>query len=150
MSEVPKIMNRPTAATFDDLIAAYGWVSASGLFENTAYICRRTGRVYRDSSESGVVEELPKDIDDDSKYIAVPSKRDLDLGNPLVFAFMEEHLGNDLASVEGFFERPGAYGKFKSLLERRGELQHWYEYEERAVRAALEEWVEQNHLPVQR
>lgn len=33
------------------------------------------------------VEELPDDLEDSERYIAIPDKRELDLGKPLVLTF---------------------------------------------------------------
>lgn len=42
-----------------------------------------------------------------------------------------------------------AYSRFKSLLEQRGQLQNWYQYEEAAVEEALREWCAANDLQLE-
>jgi hypothetical protein len=50
----------------------------------------------------------------------------------------------DYDTVADFFARRGAYARFKDLLQRRGMLERWYEFEERATDAALLAWCEEN------
>lgn len=54
-----------------------------------------------------------------------------------------------LAAAEEIFRSRGAYGRFKSLLDRANQLEAWHRYEEQAVENALREWCEENELPVQ-
>jgi hypothetical protein len=42
--------------------------------------------------------------------------------------------------VYEIFRRKGAYSRFKDLVERRGKLQQWYEYEENRKKEALRLW----------
>ena len=91
-------------------------------------------------------DELPEDIEDGSIYIEVPHKRDLDLGKNLVLNFTDERLPESSATVASFFHQRGAYGRFKDLLERKGMLEAWYEYEAQAVEQALRTWSEENGL----
>ena len=70
----------------------------------------------------------------------MPHKQDLDLGNRLVFHFVEEHLPDSYESVRDIFRRKGAYSRFRDLLEQHGRVDDWYRYEERATEAALREW----------
>lgn len=136
-------------SSFEDLLNAVDWVSISAAGQNAAYVNRTTGQVYwvGDAIDDDV--ELPDDLEDGSQYIAVPDKRDLDLGRPLVFQFAREHLSaGDLDKVFAMFKRPGAYARFKDLLERRDQLQAWYTYEAQAMHSALAEWVRDNALPI--
>jgi hypothetical protein len=48
--------------------------------------------------------------------------------------------------VATFFRKRGAYGRFKDLLERKGLLEAWYEYEAQAVEQALRTWSAENGL----
>ncbi|RYF17995.1 MAG: hypothetical protein EOO30_05410 [Comamonadaceae bacterium] len=117
--------------------------------EAEAYVSRVTGRVFMStaSGEFGDAEdELPQDIGDETLYAPVPGKHDLDLGKPLVFRFVREHLPEAQERVERIFGRRGAYGQFKSLLEGAGSLEAWYEFEANAVEAALREWAGEQGL----
>ena len=84
-------------------------------------------------------EELPEDIDDE-KYISIPHKRELDLGKPLVLDFAVEFLPDDYNEVRDIFSRRGAYRRYKDLLVRRGALDLWYDFSDKAEEAALRQW----------
>jgi RIO-like serine/threonine protein kinase len=58
----------------------------------------------------------------------------------LVLTFAEAELTEDLEYVYEIFRRKGAYSRFKDLVERRGKLQQWYEYEENRKKEALRLW----------
>ncbi|MFI8747368.1 hypothetical protein ACIGKL_19685 [Pseudomonas sp. NPDC077186] len=137
-------MNTPLK--LDDLLAAYEWVSAGEVStaDAAAYVCRTTGQVYW--SGEGIDEALPEDIDDDSRYAAVPGKRDFDLGRPLVMRFVAEQMPESYNLVREYFHKRGAYSRFKSLLERAGRLEAWYRYEEAATEAALRDWCREQDL----
>ncbi len=139
-----EIVNEPTKLT--ELVDAFEWVSAGELFENTAYVHRESGRIYLASSENEVDEELPEDIEDDTLYLAVPNKRELDLGNRLALRFAEKLSPGSYELVDGYFHKKGAYARFKDLLDRQGRLEEWYQYEAMAVEQALREWCEENGL----
>ena len=85
-------------------------------------------------------------ISDEDKYIQLPSKRELDLGVPLVMDFVRQVLPRDFDDVSDMFDRRGAYGRFKQLLTRRGALQQWYDFEQQATERALREWCELNSI----
>ena len=107
-----------------------------------AYVSRVTGTVHW--SGEGVDGELPEDIEDESLYIAVPHKSELDLGRSLALRFVEEHLPRSRETVYGFFRKRGAYSHFKSLLEHAGQLEAWRLYEQAATEKALREWCAEN------
>ena len=71
------------------------------------------------------------------KYIAIPDKRDLDLGKPLVLDFAREFLPVDYDEVRHIFSRRGAYRRYKGLLVRRRALDQWYDFSNKAEEAAL-------------
>ena len=93
-------------------------------------------------------DELPDDIEDDEKYIALPDKRELGLGKPLVLDFAREFLPNDFDEVRYIFSKKGAYPKFKALLARRSAVDRWYEFESKATERALRSWCELNSIAV--
>lgn len=91
-------------------------------------------------------EEVPQDLYDSDDYLLLPQKRDLGLGNNLVFDFVDEQLPEQYDAVDRIFSRRGAYGRFKDLLEGLDKLEAWYKYEEEATRKAIIEWCEQEGL----
>jgi Uncharacterised protein family (UPF0158) len=130
-----------------ELRDAFDFVSAGEASDNSAYISLDTGRIYWRSTAADLEEEdLPNDIDDSDRYLAVPSQRELDLGRRLALAFVAEELPDDYDTMTGFFRRRGAYGRFKSLLETRGRLERWYDFEARAIDAALRGWCAEHGI----
>ena len=90
-------------------------------------------------------EELPDDIDDE-KYISIAGRRELDLGKPLVLSFAREFLVDDYDEVGQIFSRRGAYRRYKELLVRRGALEPWYDFSNKAEETALREWCAENGI----
>jgi hypothetical protein len=136
----------PTPVKLDELLDAYDWISSASVasFDCNAFVHRMTGVVVWVGD--GVDDELPEDIDDGSTYLAVPDKSELGLGRSLALQFAEEYLPASFDRVRQFFGRPGAYGRFKDLLERAGLLEAWYAFEREAVATALRAWCVENDL----
>ena len=132
------------AIKFDDIEQAFFFVSAMPHFTNSAYLNKETGEIYYES-EYGDSDELPEDIDDD-KYIGIPHKNDLDLGKKLVMEFIAQHLPEDLNEVYEIFQRKGAYSRYKDLLEKRGFLEEWYNYENQQTESTLRSWCAENDI----
>ena len=128
---------------YDDLEMA---VEFASLGESEAYICVETGQIYLSSDAVDV--ELPDDLDEEGKYLVVPSKRDLGLGKPLVLDFVADRLPGDRESVNSYFRSRGAYSKYKALLEERKILEQWYEYEQESTKQALLSWCQEHAIDV--
>ncbi len=109
-----------------DLESAYEFVSCNSPSANSAYIERGTERIYYHSDYGDNIEELPDDIDDGEKYIAVPHKNDLDLGRELVYDFVSEYLPEEYDQVRDIFSHRGAYSRFKDFLEYHDMLKVWH------------------------
>ena len=125
--------------SFSELRLAFEFVSSGGMGENEAYLDRHSGKIYWHSEFGDNDEELPDDIDNE-KYIAIPDRRELDLGKPLVLEFAREFLPDDYDEVRHIFNRRGAYRRYKDLLVRRGAVERWYDFSNKAEDAALREW----------
>jgi hypothetical protein len=138
--------------SFKDLLEAFEFVGVSGsLGENLAFLDRRTGKIYWHSEFTDVAElydELPADIDDEEKYIALPDKHELDLGKRLVLDFARECMPDDFDEVRYIFSRRGAYRKFRVLLIRRNALDRWYQFEAKATEQALRDGCEVNSITI--
>ena len=130
---------------FADLQLAFEFVSSGGMGENEAYLDRQSGKIYWHSEFGDNDEELPDDIGDE-KYISIPDKRQLDLGKPLVLDFAREFLPDDYDEVRHIFSGRGAYRRYKDLLVRRGTLERWYDFSNKAEEAALREWCVENGI----
>ena len=138
----------PTPVKQADLIHALEWVSSGALFENAAYVDRETGEVYWASDGTDMDIALPQDIEDSSRYVALPHKNDLDLGRGLVARFVEAQCPELYERVRDFFRHQGAYGRFKALLDEEGLLQAWFEFESRETERALHEWAEEHDFEI--
>jgi hypothetical protein len=111
--------------------------------EFRAFVCKQSGIIYHQTDFLDSLEwnnELPDDIDDEEKYVALPEKRELGLGKPLVLDFAREFLPDDFNDVRDAFSRRGAYPKFKALLARRGAIDRWHAFEAKAKERALRDW----------
>ena len=133
------------AIDFKEIEAAYFFVSSAPGYEHQAFLDRETGKIYWQSETVEDFDELPEDIEDD-KYIAIPHKKELGLGKSLVLDFAYKYLPDEAEEIEAIFRRKGAYARFKALLERRGALKKWYEFEARAEDEALRLWCEENGI----
>jgi len=133
-----------------DLESAYEFVNCGAPCEHGAYISKETGKIYYQSDYiDEEEEELPEDIDDGGKYIAVPHKNDLDLGRELVYDFVTEYLPDEYDKVRDFFSHRGAYGRFRDFLENLDMLQAWHDYENRRIQDALRQWCKDNGNPLE-
>ena len=112
---------------------------------NSATLCMETGQIFY-ISDFGDSDELPEDIDDSGKYIEIPHKKELNLGKPLVLEFVAIHLPDNFDEVDSFFRKRGAYSKFKNLLDAKGLLTKWYEFEEQEQVRALIGWCKDNGI----
>ncbi|MCA1512618.1 hypothetical protein ABH999_003326 [Bradyrhizobium yuanmingense] len=97
---------------FGDILQAFEFADISGVVECRTFVCRQTGKIYYQFDQDDLQElegdELPDDIEDETKYLQIPNSRDLDLGKPLVIAFVREFLPNDLDDVRYIFSKRGA------------------------------------------
>ena len=131
---------------FSDIEDAFFFVSMGEMYMNSAILCLETGQIFY-ISDFGDSDELPEDIDDDpDKYIEIPHKNELDLGKPLVLEFSAMYLSDYLEKVNSFFHNRGAYARFKDLLDAKGLLDKWYEFEEQEQNKALREWCQDNSI----
>ncbi len=124
----------------NELEMAFEFVSSDVLFTHSAYISRKTGKIFWESDFIGEEEELPEDLGDPEHYITIPHRNELDLGKRLVKRFVAQRLPEEYEEVEGIFRRRGAYSRYKALLESKGQLEAWYRYEEEQARVALMQW----------
>ena len=137
-----------TRVKLSDLENAFNWASATGPFENAAYVSRASGQIWLVSDFDDQGDEPPEDVEDESLYLSVPSKNELDLGRSLALAFVQERLPEACERVQSFFSKAGAYARFKDLLEAHGRLEDWYAYEASGVRDALRAWATDNEIEI--
>ncbi len=139
----------PMPVSFEDILNAFEFVNMGGFGEHQAVLCRQSGKIYWHSELSELDEledELPDDIENEDQYLAIPDKRELDLGKPLALDFARQVLPRDFDEVRRIFGRRGAYARFKHLLAERRALEQWYDFEQKATERALREWCELNSI----
>jgi hypothetical protein len=138
------------AADFQEIRHAYEFVSSEAS-SNQAFLRRQTGKIIWHSEFSdfdGLLDELPNDVEDGEKYIALPDKRELGLGKRLALDFARAFLSDDFDDVRYMFSKRGAYKNFRALLIRRRVLERWYDFESNATERALREWCELNSIQI--
>ena len=133
---------------YDDLSAAFDFVSFGAPMEHEAYISMDTGAIYWISELNPLQEEIPDDLETSDRYIAIPHENDLDLGSELALRFAAEELPDSYPSVEGFFQHRGAYARFKEFLGAKGCLDKWYAFETECTERALRKWCAENDIDV--
>lgn len=131
--------------SFSDIQDAFLFVSSAPYGEHSAVLCKDTGRILYRSEMSGV-DEIGEDELDWDKCVGIPHKNDLDLGQELVFEFVEKHLQNDYHRVQEIFRGRGAYGRFKNFLDSKGMLERWYAFENEREEEALRQWCAENRI----
>jgi len=94
----------------------------------------------------GDSDEVPDDLEENEKYISIPHKNDLNLGRDLVFDFISANLPAEYEQVRRMFSKKGAYARLKELLEAKGQLEAWYEFENKATEEALRSWCKENDI----
>ncbi len=132
---------------FNEIEDAFMFVSMGQPYEHMAYLSKESGEIYYHSEYGDNPEELPNDIDDPI-YVAIPHKKELGLGKNLALEFAYKFMEQKAELVESIFGKKGAYSKFKNLLDKLGELDHWYQYEAEKQRKYLLEWCEENEIPL--
>jgi hypothetical protein len=130
---------------FQDVEEAYDFVSFGPYGDHSALLDKSTGKIHW-HSESGDLDEIPEKMWESEDMIEIPHKKDLGLGNHLVFEFIKSQAPDDYPDVREIFSKRGAYARYKSFLESKGILQEWYDFEQKAQQQALREWCEENEI----
>lgn len=131
--------------TFSEIQDAFLFVSSTEYGMHSAILCKDTGQIYYHSELGGIDDMDEEDLDWDM-CIEIPHKNDLDLGQNLVFEFVERHLAVEYHSVQQIFQYRGAYRRFKDLLEQKGLLQSWYNFENQRQEQVLRQWCVDNKI----
>ena len=130
---------------FSDVQDAFFFVSSAGYGMHSAVLRRDTGQIYYRSEEGDLDQITDQDLDW-GNCIDIPHKNDLGLGQQLVFQFVENHLPDEYQHVQEIFQSWGAYSRFKDLLDSKGLLQSWYDFEDHREEQALRQWCSENEL----
>ena len=128
----------------EDLNLAVEHVTGGQAYGAAAYVDRHSGAILWGGD--GMEEPLPHDIDDEERYLPVPSRKELGLGRGDAIAFTAEHAPQLLDSAEAIFYRAGAFQRFKALMHDPGLLPQWYAHQDERLWEALEEWAEKQEV----
>jgi hypothetical protein len=131
---------------YTELRNAFEFVSSGSPSEQNAYICLDTGAVYWASNTIELEEDVPDDLETSDRYIAVPHKNELKLGQSMALSFIDQELPDDYNTVASNFRKRGAYRRFKELLQAQGALEKWYAFEASASDAALIDWCQESNI----
>lgn len=131
---------------FDELRNAFEFVSSGPSSQHSAYICMDTGIIYWTSNVMDLEEEVPDDIETSDRYIPVPHKNDLKLGQGLALSFIDQEIPHEYNFAASLFRRRGAYRRFKELLQSEGLLEKWFAFEANASDMALKTWCKENNI----
>jgi len=131
---------------FNELRNAFEFVSSGPSSQQNAYICMDTGVIYWTSTVVDLEENIPDDLESSDRYIPVPHKNDLKLGQGLALSFIREEIPHDYNFVASLFRKRGAYRRFKELLQSEGKLEKWLAFEANASNEALLDWCKENNI----
>ncbi|GEM_PF-238635 len=98
--------------------------------------------------------EMPDDqaaIPDDVDWgtcILIPGEKQLDLGRALVERFVQQFRPADVDLIRSFFNRRGAYRRFRIWTVEMGLLDPWHAYRARAEHAAIVAWCAEQNIPL--
>ena len=132
-----------------DIEMGMEFASISGAGEVMAYLSRKTGRIHEISEDYDADEDVPEDIQERDEYIEIPSRKELGLDSRIARGFAENRAPELIEDVREIFSRKGAYRRFEGLMESRGLMDAWHQYENERTRAALREWCEENGIELE-
>lgn len=136
-------LGKPVSVNFSELLDAFELASAAEDLGGQTHICLSTGKTYFVSDMLDAEEHVPEDIEESDDHIPLPTRRELDLGTPLVFAFVDQEMPGDSGAVSAIFRRKGAYGRFKDLLCGRNLLDKWHAFEASTTEQTLRIWCQE-------
>lgn len=125
--------------TFSEIHDAFLFVSSAEYGQNSAFLCSDTGRIFY-QSDLGGIDEIKDEGVELEDCLEIPHKNDLGLGQRLVFEFVDRQLPDESDRVRLIFRKSGAYSRFKYLLQSKGLLEMWYDFESQREEQALREW----------
>lgn len=125
--------------TYDTIDDAFHFVSDAPPGERKALVHRQSGQVFLASLKAGY-DQRPAGWETAPAYLDIPHRQEIDPGKPLVLEFIRKTCPGELARVEGFFARPGAFRKVKDLLRRKQLLESWQVFEVQQLEALLRQW----------
>lgn len=124
------------------------FISADPSGDSEAFLSLATGEIFYRSDYVDEETPLPSDIDDQKKYLPLPNKRTLDLGNVLVFNFVEQRLPDEYSEIRAMFRKSGAYRRFSNWLDQHDLLEDWYRFRDETTKQTIIDWCKDNGVDV--
>lgn len=132
----------------EDIEQAIEFISADPSGDSVAFLSLETGKIYYRSDYIDEEIPLPSDINDQTKYLPLPYKRDLNLGVALVFNFVEERLPDKTSEVRMIFKKRGAYRRFSYWLDQHNLTEAWYRFRDETTKQTIIDWCKDNDVDV--
>jgi hypothetical protein len=132
---------------FSDIQDTFFFVSSASYGMHYAILNKETGRLYY-RSEMGDLDEISDEDFDRDTCIKIPHKKELGFGQDLVFEFVEKHLPDEYDRIHYFFRKHGAFSRYKNLLESKGLLQSWFDFESKREEQVLRQWCKDNEIEI--
>lgn len=108
-----------TRVDLDDLLAAFEWIGsceAAGV-DCEALVSGAAGAVHW--SGEGADDDLPEDIEDETRYVVIPGRSDLTLGRSLALRFVAERVSDSYEGVSRYERQPRPDGVLRDAVHRR-------------------------------
>jgi hypothetical protein len=131
---------------YAELRNAFEFVSSGSRKEHQAYICGDTGAIYWHSNVIDLEDEVPDDLETSDRYLPVPHKNMLKLGQSLALEFIDMEIPDAYNTVANLFRKRGAYRRFRELLQSVNLLEKWYAFEKNASDVALMAWCAEQEI----
>ena len=135
-----------SSVNYNELRNAFEFVSSDSPFVQNAYISLDSGEIFWVSAKVELEETVPDDVTTSTRYLAVPHKNELQLGQKMALEFIDQVLPDHYNTVASFFRKRGAYRRLKELLQAEGMLEPWFAYEANACDEELRIWCDDNNI----
>jgi len=135
-----------SSVNYNELRNAFEFVSSDSPSVQNAYISLDNGEIFWVSASVELEETVPEDVATSTRYLAVPHKNELQLGQKMALEFIDRALPDHYNAVASFFRKRGAYRKFKELLQAEGMLEPWFAHEANACDEELRIWCDENNI----
>lgn len=131
--------------SYDTIEDAFNYISEGQPGDRRAMVHRGTGKVFLESVKSEF-DRIPPEFDNDSDYLLIPSRQDLDPGKGLILEFFNTHAQSEVPQVKAIFARSGAFRNVKALMRSLQLLDFWHLYQEQRIEQLLRKWCQDNGL----
>jgi len=130
---------------YRDIEDAFFYVCGDSRGMNTALLDKSKGKFYF-SCDLLDEDDIPDSLREDDTAVEMPHKNDLDLGQSLIFKFIDLKLPDQYDYVSRIFRKRGAYSRYHNFLESKGLLDEWYKFENDAQEKALRDWCKDENI----